>query len=414
MPTGSDRYSAPGGIEIHVRPSKVRARSVPAIVFAVALSAERATCAASITNACVPNALEKRTRSFDPPTERWTTCRKVASCMSACGSRLFCFGHLLRRAPARHPMLWRRSHRGLRQRKSAHQNPSPHSHLPSSFLLSPLPQAGEECHGRSCPRHDLWDAGGIPHRGAGEGLLVLLLKSRPKRRRPSPPAARAPPLPRRRERVKNPYSAFTLSTGPSSPIVYPGRPTTTRWTTTLGSIAQIRTRCAPAAATTMVRNPPPHIVRDRLGPFRLARAAVEIDHLRRLIVDRDRVAQPPLADDVERGRGEHGHIDRTRLPKRDPIVDARSRPRFERRGMDRQRRDRRTPAAERPDRRPGNARDRYSVGMMIGLDRDMIVRLDIGAGRGARPVHDRQRNMLVIRAEAADRKRDGSSSPAGT
>ncbi len=45
---------------------------------------------------------------------------------------------------------------------------------------------GRGANGRSCPRHDLWNAGGIPYRFAGEGLpsaLSAFSSSQPARKK---------------------------------------------------------------------------------------------------------------------------------------------------------------------------------------------------------------------------------------
>lgn len=63
--------------------------------------------------------------------------------------------------------------------------------------ISPLPLAGEECDGRSCPRHDLKDAGGILHRRAGEGLLLLPRRRQQKKTLTLPSLTRRNPPVRR-------------------------------------------------------------------------------------------------------------------------------------------------------------------------------------------------------------------------
>src|SRR5699024_12076278 len=72
---GSDRAASPGGIVIADCPLNVNRLSVPGLIESA--PAEVAICAVFITTASVPNALDKRTRNWLPPSETCTICRNV-------------------------------------------------------------------------------------------------------------------------------------------------------------------------------------------------------------------------------------------------------------------------------------------------------------------------------------------------
>src|SRR5207248_2732956 len=73
--TGSVSATPPTGMVIEVAPPKVSARNDPARTEAPV--ARTPTLAAPTVNGSVPCALEKRTRRTVPPSERWTTSRRV-------------------------------------------------------------------------------------------------------------------------------------------------------------------------------------------------------------------------------------------------------------------------------------------------------------------------------------------------
>src|SRR5579863_3538747 len=87
--SGSETYSAPGGIVTSGLPLKVRAWSVPGSIAAPEGESGWATCTDVKCSATVPNAFDKCTRIAEPPSDKWTICRSVASRMSSGGSE-FC------------------------------------------------------------------------------------------------------------------------------------------------------------------------------------------------------------------------------------------------------------------------------------------------------------------------------------